>query len=74
MAPCLTDFLKLKSRFPRNYSKKNGFGPPFRPNTNELLENTRALAQIWDLYGDLKNKQYAPSLSIDFEEWRDCKK
>ena len=46
----------------------------FRPNMKHLLENTGALAQIWDLYVDLKNKQYPPSLSIDFEEWRDCKK
>ena len=30
--------------------------PPSEPNVNQILEDTRALAQIWDLYGHLLNE------------------
>ena len=30
--------------------------PPSEPNVNQILEDTRALAQIWDLYGHLFNE------------------
>jgi len=29
------------------------FVPPSRPNMNDILEDTRDLARIWDLYGHL---------------------
>jgi hypothetical protein len=42
------------------YKKKRGCPfetvssvPPSEPNVNQILEDTRALAQIWDLYGHL---------------------
>jgi len=32
------------------------FVPPSEPNVNQILEDTRALAQIWDLYGHILNE------------------
>ncbi len=31
----------------------SGIVPPSRPNMNEILEDTRDMARIWDLYGHL---------------------
>ncbi|MBS1650514.1 MAG: hypothetical protein JSU07_00760 [Bacteroidetes bacterium] len=33
--------------------EKSDLVPPSEPNVNQILEDTRALAQIWDLYGHL---------------------
>lgn len=32
---------------------QEGLVPPSESNLNQILEDTRALAQIWDLYGHL---------------------
>jgi len=39
-----------------NIEEKSGDVPPSEPNVNQILEDTRALAQIWDLYGHLVNE------------------
>ena len=36
-----------------NIEEKSGLVPPSRPNLNEILEDTRDFARIWDLYGHL---------------------
>jgi hypothetical protein len=36
-----------------NLLEKSGSVPPSRPNMNDILEDTRDLAHIWDLYGHL---------------------
>jgi len=36
-----------------NFEGKSGLVPPSRPNMNDILEDTRDLARIWDLYGHL---------------------
>jgi len=42
-----------KNRTSQNFSEKSGSVPPSRPNMNEILEDTRDFARIWDLYGHL---------------------
>jgi site-specific DNA recombinase len=44
---------ELKKSDSQNLFEKSDLVPPSRPNMNELLEDTRELARIWDLYGHL---------------------
>ncbi len=53
MAQLSMDLSKNKSRTSQNFIEKSGFVPPSRPNMNEILEDTRDFARIWDLYGHL---------------------
>jgi site-specific DNA recombinase len=44
---------EMKKSDSQNLFEKSDLVPPSRPNMNEILEDTRVLARIWDLYGHL---------------------
>ena len=46
-----------KSRTFQNSFEKSGLVPPSRPILNDILEDTRDLARIWDLYGHLLKEE-----------------
>ena len=52
---CIADLSKglgeIKKPDFSKFEEKSGLVPPSRPNMNELLEDTRDFARIWDLYG-----------------------
>ncbi len=58
---CITDLSKgleeIKKPDFSKFEEKSGLVSPSRPNMNELLEDTRDLARIWDLYGHLINEK-----------------
>jgi hypothetical protein len=47
------DLEQIKKPDFSNFEEKSGSVPPPRPNMNEIIEATRDLAHIWDLYGHL---------------------
>lgn len=53
MAVLNEDLEEIKKPDFLNLSEKSGSVPPSTPNMNELLEDTRAYALVWDLYGYL---------------------
>ena len=68
---CIADLSKgleeMKNGTSQDFSEKSRSVPPSRPNMNELLEDTRDLARIWDLYGHLLNSE----VEIKTFKWQD---
>ncbi|MBA4241915.1 MAG: hypothetical protein C0448_14410 [Sphingobacteriaceae bacterium] len=46
----------IYGKFYRQGIKQPTLIPQSEPNVNQILEDTRTLAQIWDLYGHLLNE------------------
>ena len=67
---CIADLSKglgeIKKPDSLNLLEKSGLVPPSRPNMNELLEDTRDFARIWDLYGHLMGdtKNFVPDSKV----------